>query len=361
MIMWKSNWEETKQHFIDWWHHDGLVLGSWGAPEYDGQPHEETEAPPKPESIRDRFTNGEQRAIWNHHRLARQFFPADVLPVSDTHIGPGDLALLLGSEPGFSKETVWFNPVFHRDLEPEKLPPLIFDETNPWWQVIEQTLKTAADLARGKYLVGCPDLVENIDILAALREGQNLLLDMIDRPEWVEYKVQEINRVWFEAYQRIYDIIKLDDGSSVFGPFRIWGPGKTAKLQCDASAMFSPAMFERFVTPGLTEQCEWLDFSIYHLDGTQAICHLDNLLHIAPLDAIEWTPQAGLENGGHARWYDLYRQILEAGKSLQVVGVTKEEIVPLLNAIGSKGIYILTWFSNAEEAEEITSMVEKYR
>lgn len=359
--MWKSNWDETKQHFIDWWQHDGLVLGGWGAPKSDGKVHEETVPLPRPESIRDHYSNGELRARRNHRRLARQDFPADVLPVSDAHIAAGDLALLLGCEPGFSEETVWFNPVFHQDPEPEKLPPLAFSEANPWWQVIEQTITIAADLGRGKYLVGCPDLVENIDILAALREGQNLMRDMIDRPEWVEQKVQEINRVWFDVYQRIYDIIKLDDGSSVFGPFRVWGPGKTAKLQCDASAMFSPEMFERFVTPSLTEQCAWLDFSMYHLDGTQAICHLDNLLNIAPLDAIEWTPQAGIENGGHPRWYDLYRRILEGGKSVQVVGAAKDEIAPLLDAIGTKGVYIMAGITNAKEAEEIISIVETYR
>lgn len=25
--LWKVNWAETKQHFIDWWNHEGLVLG----------------------------------------------------------------------------------------------------------------------------------------------------------------------------------------------------------------------------------------------------------------------------------------------------------------------------------------------
>ncbi len=91
------------------------------------------------------------------------------------------------------------------------------------------------------------------------------------------------------------------------------------------------------------------------------MCHLDSLLNIAALDAIEWTPQAGIETGGDPRWYDLYRRILEAGKSVQVVGATTAEIRPLLDAIGSKGVYIMTWFTNTEEVEEITSMAAKYR
>ena len=44
-------------------------------------------------------------------------------------------------------------------------------------------------------------------------------------------------------------------------------------------------MFRRFVVPALTEQCEWLDNSMYHLDGTQCIDKLDPLLAIEALAA----------------------------------------------------------------------------
>lgn len=359
--MWKSNWEETKQHFVDWWNREGLVLGMWGAPRREGGPREQTREPAAARSVAELYVDAEGRAARNHHQLAHQDFPADVLPISETDIGPGSLALFLGSEPGFSPETVWFEPCIDRCESPEDLPRFHFDETNRWWQVTKATLEACARMGRGKYLVGCPDLVENVDILAALRDPQTLLMDMIERPGWVEQRVAEINDVWFAVYQRIYDIIRLPDGSSVFGAFRLWGPGKTAKVQCDASAMFSPDMFRRFVVPSLTEQCRWLDNSLYHLDGTQAVCHLDSLLSIEELDAIEWTPQAGIEGGGHSRWFDLYKRILDAGKSVQVVGASRAEILPLLDAIGGKGVYVITGFSSAREAETLMAEVEQYR
>jgi len=361
-VMWKRNWSETKQHFADWWGHEGLILSHSGSALAD-EPHEETPAPPEPASIRDRYTNAGPRAQRNHHDLARRSFPLDTLPISNTDIGPGSLALFLGSEPGFSRETVWFEPCIHDCDRPEDLPPFRFDESNPWWRTTEAILKAAAALAKDKYLVGCPDLVENIDILSALRNPQTLLMDMIERPDWIERKVAEINQVWFDAYQRIYDIIKLEDGSSAFGAFNIWGPGKTAKLQCDASAMFSPDMFERFVVPSLTGQCEWLDYSMYHLDGTHAMCHLDALLDIDALDAIEWTPESGIEGGGDPRWHELYGKILDAGKSVQAIGIGRDQLLPLLDAVGGKGMYIATAFPIAGErdGEQLASLVEPYR
>ena len=322
--------------------------------------HEIVPAPARPATLEERYTNAAFRATENHFRLSRSVFPLDVLPSATTDLGPGSLALFLGSPPGFAEDTVWYHPCIENELEPEKLPPLRFDEDNPWWKITGDILRRCAELARGKYLVACPDLIENMDVLSSLRGGQTLCLDMIERPEWIEQKIWEINNVWFAAYQRIYDLIKLDDGSSAFGAFYIWGPGKVAKVQCDASAMFSPKMYRRFVVPALTAQCDWLDHSLYHLDGTQAMVHLDALLEIAPLDAIEWTPQAGIETGGDKRWYDLYKRILSAGKSVQVVNVEPDEVVPLLDAIGNQGVYILIQFKDEREAGLVLKRVEGY-
>ena len=358
--MWKSNWDETKQRFLKWWEHKGLLVGMWGAPETENCIHESAAAPVKPADITTRYCDAAFRAAENHYRLARSIFPLDVLPTASTDLGPGSLATFIGARPDFAQDTVWFYPCMEEDLEPEKRPPLRFDENHPWWKTSEAVIRACVEASRGKYIVGCPDLVENMDVLSSLRGAQTLCMDMAERPEWIEEKIKEITQVWFAAYQRIYDLIKLEDGSSTFGAFYIWGPGKVAKVQCDASAMFSPRMYKRFVVPALTEQCAWLDHSLYHLDGTQAMVHLDALLQIEPLDAIEWTPQAGIETGGHKRWHEMYRRILGAGKSVQVVNVELNEIQPLLDTIGPKGVYILIQFKDQHEADQALKLVEPY-
>lgn len=359
-MKWQSNWPETKRHFTDWWNHRGLVLSTGGFPAV--RPHESVPEAGKPPDGLQYHTAPVWRARANHHRLAGRDHLADSLPLASIDIGPGSLALLLGSEPGVSPETVWFEPTMKDDAEPEKRPPLKFDPDNRWARIHEESARACAALARGKYGVGCPDLVENIDIISAMRDPQTLMMDMIERPGWVEEKVWEINQAWFEAYSRLYEIIKMEDGSACFNAFALWGPGKTAKVQCDACAMFSPAMFRRFVKPALTAQCEWLDYSMYHLDGHQCICHLDELLSIEALDAIEWTPDPTVPKGGSPQWYPLYRRILAAGKSVQAVGVNMEEAIPLFDAVGGKGMYVMVNNRNDRAAfEKLMERVEAYR
>jgi len=360
-LAWKPNWGQTRQHFADWWNRQGLVVGAWGGL-LTGVPREAVERPawvsPSDAAF---YTDAAARARRNHHTLSHCSYPLDILPIADSMIGPGSLALCLGSEPTFTENTVWFGSIMEHDDEPEKRGPIRFDRQNRWWQVHRDTLRESAALARGKYLVGCPDLVENIDILASLRGLETLFLDMIERPEWVSEKLREINQAYFEVYDRIYEMIKLEDGSSAFEAYKLWGPGKTAKIQCDSAAMFSPAMFRRFVVPALCEQCRYLDYSMYHLDGNEQFCHLDALLEIEELDAIEWTPNANLPLGGGPQWYDLYRRILAAGKSLQVYFAWPREIVPLLDAIGGEGVYVLGMFRDEAEVEKVLEGIEQFR
>jgi ectoine hydroxylase-related dioxygenase (phytanoyl-CoA dioxygenase family) len=287
--MWKKNWAQTQKRFVDWWEHRGLLIGMWGAPDTGRSVNEAVASPGSPGSLQERYCRASFRAAENHYRLSRSVFPLDVLPMAITDLGPGSLALLLGAKPEFAEDTVWFHPCMEQEPEPEKLPVLRFDTGHPWWRITEAIVRGCVDLSRGKYLVGFPDLIENVDVLCSLRGAQMLCLDFIDRPDWVEQKILEINEVWFSAYSRLYDLIKLEDGSSAFGAFYLWGPGKVAKVQCDSSVMFSPEMYQRFVLPALTAQCEWLDHSMYHVDGTQALRHLETLLVIEALDAIEWT------------------------------------------------------------------------
>ena len=360
-LAYKPNWDETKEHFRAWWKRDGLVLSGWcGAPS-NGELLEHVPAPPAKHTVEDDLTTPELRAHLEHYALVQRTYPADIMPLASSDIGPGSLALYVGGEPGFSNETVWFEPIWKNIENPEELPPIKFDPNNKWWKITEGTLKAHIARGKGKYLAGCPDLVENIDILSALRDPQTFMMDLILRPDWVKQKVSELNQAFFDAFDHVYEIIRDEEGGNAFQAFALWGPGKTAKVQCDAAAMISPDMFREFVAPGLKEQCAWLDYSMYHLDGTQAMCHLDALLEIDELDAIEWTPQAGIENGGNPRWYPLYEKILNAGKSVQAIGVGPDEVIPLLDAVGGKGMYILTRFDDPAHADKLLQGVEAYR
>lgn len=360
-LAWKENWEQTKQNFTKWWNREGFVLGMYGAP-LAATPHEDVPPPERrhPRATAAYYTETDLRARMNHYDISLQSYPADVLPIADTELGPGSLAFFLGCEPDFKEDTVWTVPSLLTD-QPENLPPIRFDPSNRWWQVQEKTLRQGLELGWGKYLLGLPDMYGGMDILGLMRGVERLMLDMIDRPEWVARKIEEIDRALFEVTTRIYDMIKLEDGSVAEQAFRLWGPGKTLHIQCDLSAMISPKMFEQFVLPFLKRQCQWFDYTMFHLDGPDCVKHLDMLLDIEELDAIEWTPGPKVPQGGSPEWYEMYRKILNAGKALQAYFLEAHEVVPLLDAIGGKGVYVLGFFTSEAEVEKLQKDTEPFR
>jgi hypothetical protein len=90
------------------------------------------------------------------------------------------------------------------------------------------------------------------------------------------------------------------------------------------------------------------------------MCQLDNLLAIEALDAIEWTPGAAHPGGADPRWHEMYHRILDAGKSLQVVQLGGNEVVPFLVIFGGAGIHLLTSCNTMKEYEQLQKAVEPY-
>ena len=354
MQTWKENWEESKKHYIDWWNRKGIVLSMWEHLQKDGPPHA-TVAPPESAHDPDQFwLDPLWRAANLHYQLSRSSFKADILPVANTHLGPGSLAAIMGASLEGGEDTIWIRNQKSGEINLE------LDENNPWWQLHLNLLKACKAKSNGKYYVGCPDLIEGLDTLAGIRGTQEVLTDMIMQPEELEMQLQKVNDVYFKVFNCIYEIIRKGD-EMAFCYFSIWGPGKVSKLQSDISVMISESDFRRFVLPYIREQCRNIDFTLYHLDGVDAQRHLDAILEIDELNAVQWTPGYGEPQGGDPCWYGLYRRILNAGKSVMPCWVQLNELKPLLDNVGNDGLNILMDFRSEKDIDAALNIVEKYR
>ncbi|MBT3273237.1 MAG: hypothetical protein HN368_08795 [Spirochaetales bacterium] len=354
---WKDNWETTRAHYEAWWKREGPIITINYSSLLD-KSRANTPKPPRPRGPREQHTDPEWFAANQRYTLSRMRFSADNLPIAHTDYGCVQLAACFGSEPRFSDDTVWYSECIDN---PENWPALSLTKTEPWWHSYKEIMLKVHEVSKGDYLVGMPAFGSNLDVLAELRGTQNLLYDLIDRAGWVERKLEEINQAFFVAFDDYYEQIQLADGSSAYTYFSIWGPGKVSQVQCDFAAMISPEMFADFVVLPLQRQCAWLDRSLFHLDGPNCICHLEHLLAIPELDAIQWTPGAGQPSPGDSTWYGLYERILGAGKSVQILGTTIEEAKHILNTFGAKGVYLSVSVGSEAEDDDMVAFVDSMR
>ena len=353
MKTWKSNLEETKQRYINWWNHKGIVLNMWEHFQEGVQPHAEIVPPAPAKDLSQKWFDPQWRAEYLDWYVAHSSLKADILPVANTQLGPGSLAAILGGVFEGGEDTIWIHP------NPDFTDEIVFNLEHPNWILHKELLKACKAKANGHYFVGMPDLMEGLDVLAALKGTDRVLLDTVMQPEILEQQMQQINDIYFKVFDELYDIIREGD-EMAFCYFSSWAPGKMSKLQSDISTMISQDDYRRFVQPFIREQCQKIDYTLYHLDGVGAMHHLPALLEIEELNAIQWTPGVGEPQGGSPKWYDLYKKILAGGKSVMACWVTLDELKPLLDHIGADGVHLEMDFHNEKEVEQAMRIVEEY-
>jgi len=354
MQTWKPNLEETKKHYIDWWNHKGIILNMWEHFQEGVKPHADIPAPKPYRDLNQRWFDPQWRAEYLDWYVAHSSLMADMLPVANTQLGPGSLAAILGGVFEGGEDTIWIHP------DPNYSDDIVFNPQHPNYLLHKELLKACKAKAQGHYYVGMPDLMEGLDVLAAIKGTDKVLLDTVMQPEVLEHQMQQINDIYFQVFDELYDIIREGD-EMAFCYFSSWAPGKMSKLQSDISTMISVDDYRRFVQPFIREQCQKIDYTLYHLDGVGAMHHLDALLEIKELNAIQWTPGVGEPQGGSPKWYELYQKIIAGGKSIMACWVTLDELRPLLDNIGGDGVHIEMDFHNEREVEQAMKIVDDFQ
>ena len=91
--------------------------------------------------------------------------------------------------------------------------------------------------------------------------------------------------------------------------------------------------------PGIQRECQFLDHSIYHLDGPDALQHTESLCAIEQLDMIQWMPGEGYYDDD---WGELNAKIDSLGKGQIFQGYYKKkapDIVRIWDTFKSRKLY----------------------
>lgn len=352
----KKNWEEAKEKWRNYWKRENT-----GRPlmciitEKEGSRDAAREEQIQVRDVEDKYMNADRIVDRFRYFCETHEFLAESFPNLSVDFGPGSMAGYLGSNIIFERKTVWFEEFVEDWLS---YPDLAFDEKNKWLVKHLEVYKRVKELAGDDFYIGIPDIMENLDVLVSMRGAQDTIFDMMDEPEELLRRVNQVQDLYFAYYDRFYEIAKLSENgtdSSCYTVFQIWGEGKTGKLQCDFSAMISPDQFREFVQEALRGQAKQLDHVLYHLDGPDAIRHLDALMEIEEIDALQWTSGDYGPDGTFSEWYSIYDKAVAAGKGLwvKVYTGTVEEWIKRLDELvaryGSNALFL--YFSPMSKAD----------
>ncbi|MDA8410257.1 MAG: hypothetical protein M0001_07690 [Treponema sp.] len=351
---WKEEWPQTARRFEAWWEGRGMLVSHWG----NGIPGTAAAAKASAHSSSADWWNPPTFARSERSALETRLFPLDIVPFVYADYGTVSLAPLFGAAVNFGKDTVWYSST---GLSPERDAKLVFNEEHPFWKNLLASVDAARELAKGDYFVGSPALAPGLDVLAELCGTTELMTLIALEPDWVHAKLREIQDAAYAAIDALIPHVRADDASMFHAFFMFWSRGRAGFAQCDTAAMISPAMFEEFCIPDLREYCGRFDRVLYHVDGPQALRTVDMLLEVEGLSALEFTPGPQLPPGADPYYYDLYRKIKAAGKSVQAVWIppVAEDVERLLDAVGPEGMYLEIEFASMDDVERIARVIER--
>lgn len=263
-------------------------------------------------------------------------YPGDAFPAFVPDLGPELAATLLGAELTFTDTTSWTEPIVHAIDQWDAIVdrPLKFD--NPCWRAVERMTDLARERAAGRFIVGVANLHNNVDTMAALRDPTALCLDIAEDAERIRGVARKLRGAFLTAFARLWGrIAPAGMGCTTWCP--LYHAGPCYLPSCDFWCTLGPGAARDLVLPEVRAEMTPLERTLFHLDGPGALRHLDLLLTLPELDAVQWTYGAG--NGPATRWLDVYRRILAAGKSVQVIA-DPESGLDLLKALGPEGIWL---------------------
>jgi len=354
-MLYKPDWEEAQQRMMAWWENEVIdrVCLQVTAPLAEVWPDQSPDIP-EPADLDERWTNVDYVIKSTANQISRTFWGGEAFPLFFANLGPDAFAAFFGGELRFDPWTSWVSPLI---TDWESAPELRIQPDNPWWQLQLKLLREAKTYGHGRWITGIPDTHSGGDALAALRGRAELCLDLYDHPQEVKAAMDRLVEAVLQVYEVYYEIVEAEKYGSSSGWLPAWWPGRANVVQCDFIALISTEMVEKFFLESIIAEARWLDRAIFHLDGPGAVRHLDLLLAIPEIQAIQWVPGPG--DLPMTRWIPLLKRIQAAGKSLHIT-VWPHEIRTLLEELKPEGLMLHTRVSSEAEARDLLKKVAEW-
>ncbi|GAB4473267.1 MAG: hypothetical protein Kow00124_12070 [Anaerolineae bacterium] len=300
---------------------------------------------PYPGTLKDKWFDAEFRVEAYIESITGRIFHGETFPFFYPFLGVDVYAAFYGVDLIFDEKTSWAQPVIHTW---DDVAHLRFDrESNPYFQKIEELTRCALERCRGKFMVAYTSMHPGVDCAAAWRGYSALCLDLIDNPERVVQLI-DLALADFAAIFNYFDATLKEHHQLSLSWLAVPSFTTMHIPGCDFAAMISPRDFERFCLPALQREVQVANQNIFHLDGRGVARHLDMILEVPEIDAIQWAQGAG-DSRPIMQWIPLIKKI-QAHKPV-IVDIPLVELEDFISVMRPEGLYL--WVQTESEEQEL--------
>jgi hypothetical protein len=254
------------------------------------------------------------------------------------------LEAMLGSPVQVGNESIWAE---EGGFDYTDLDKLSLSKDNPWRRKYLEFVAALRDHFKDRVPVGQPILRGVSDMIASMRGASQMVLDLYDHPED------------FERLARICTNLLVDlveEQQTVTGPFQggyeieqlsLWAPDRVIRIQEDASALFSPGLYVKYLREDDRRQASVFPYSAIHLHSSSLFL-LQQILEIDSLNCIQINKDIG--GAEVERMIPFFRMVQDRGRRLLVRGKLDHDDLGLLrHNLSPRGLYLQIVIEHPDE------------
>jgi hypothetical protein len=304
-------------------------------------------------NLKARWFDAEYQVDYFLETIRNRTFCGETFPVFFPNLGPNVYAAFHGGQLEFGEVTSWIE---HSVRDWSDIEHVKFRRDNEYFRGIENLMRVALEKCAGRFMVGYTDLHGSLDCVADWRDPQQLCVDLVDAPDKVHEMLAIANENFLPVFDHYDSVLKAHGQLSVTW-MGIPTLGKMHIPSCDFTSMTSTEAFCQFYLPTLQREVRHMTHNIFHVDGKGMLRHLDHILAVPQIQAIQWVQGVG-DDLPILQWLHVIRKIQAAGKGV-VLDLQLDELEPFIAAMKPDGLY-LCLAADERDQPDILKRLEKW-
>jgi hypothetical protein len=225
------------------------------------------------------------------------------------------------------------------------------DTEDRWYRLYTEFAGRLAETAAGRFPVSHSPELGPTDLHAVLRGHSQSILDLVDEPEQSTALLCRLGEIFRDFTEQLWARLPRYYGGYFDAQYSLWAPGPIIRMQEDATAAYSPALYRRFVQPVDRMLAGHFPSSFVHLHSTSMFL-LDAFLEISEIQCFEINND--VLGPPVAKMIPHFRKVQCAGKPLLIRGsFTPDELRLIMDSLDARGLFLNIMVKEMPEIETL--------
>lgn len=229
------------------------------------------------------------------------------------------------------------------------------DQQNPWFKKYMEFAQALASESGGRFPVSHAAELGPSDLHAVLRGHNESIMDLVDEPTTSADLLWRMGEIVREFTEQLWKRVPLFCGGYFDAQYSLWSPRPIIRMQEDATANYSPALYRTLVQPVDRMLAGHFAGSFIHLHSTSMFL-LDAFLEIEEIQCLEINNDAC--GPPLKEMVPYFQTVQKARRPLLIRGAMKlDEMQLLLNSLEPRGLFLNIMVNTMEEVEALRPLV----